>query len=139
MHDFIKKLTFFLQNKKILIPLHPLYDKIKQVLNGNRGVAQLVSASALGAEGPPFESEYPDKKELYESVAPFLLYTIAAISCRATKKGNSLSNHPFCIIWSQLYRALLFDLDYCLGDVDEEVSNMLILRNKIHVVNTCEV
>jgi len=43
-----------------------------------------------------------------------LLYTIAAISCRATKKGNSLSNHPFCIIWSQLYRALLFDLDYCL-------------------------
>lgn len=76
MHDFIKKLIFFLQNKKILIPLHPLYDKIERVLNGNRGVAQLVSASALGAEGPPFESEYPDKKELYESVAPFLSYTL---------------------------------------------------------------
>lgn len=25
-------------------------------------MAQLVSASALGAEGPPFESEYPDNK-----------------------------------------------------------------------------
>ena len=24
-------------------------------------MAQLASASALGAEGPPFESEYPDK------------------------------------------------------------------------------
>lgn len=27
----------------------------------NRGVAQLASAPALGAGGPPFESEYPDK------------------------------------------------------------------------------
>ena len=27
----------------------------------NRDVAQLVSAPALGAGGPPFESEYPDK------------------------------------------------------------------------------
>ena len=26
----------------------------------NRGVAQLASAPALGAGGPPFESEYPD-------------------------------------------------------------------------------
>ena len=26
----------------------------------NRDVAQLVSAPALGAGGPPFESEYPD-------------------------------------------------------------------------------
>ena len=26
-------------------------------------MAQLASASALGAEGPPFESEYPDKKD----------------------------------------------------------------------------
>jgi hypothetical protein len=30
----------------------------------SRGVAQLASASALGAEGPPFESEYPDKKRV---------------------------------------------------------------------------
>ena len=30
----------------------------------NRDVAQLVSAPALGAGGPPFESEYPDKKAL---------------------------------------------------------------------------
>ena len=29
----------------------------------NRGVAQLASAPALGAGGPPFESEYPDAKE----------------------------------------------------------------------------
>ena len=94
MHDFIKKLTFFLQNKKILIPLHPLYDKIKQVLNGNRGVAQLVSASALGAEGPPFESEYPDKKELYESVAPFLVIYCCHIR-PSNKKGRFILESPF--------------------------------------------
>ncbi len=93
MYDFIKKLTFFLQNKKILIPLHPLYDKIKQVLNGNRGVAQLVSASALGAEGPPFESEYPDKKELYESVAPFLLYIL--LYSAGQQKGRFILESPF--------------------------------------------
>ena len=29
----------------------------------NRGVAQLVSASGLGPEGPVFESQYPDKKK----------------------------------------------------------------------------
>ena len=29
---------------------------------GTRGVAQLVSASGLGPEGPVFESQYPDKK-----------------------------------------------------------------------------
>lgn len=38
--------------------------KSRRVLKGNRDVAQLVSASALGAEGPPFESEYPDRKAL---------------------------------------------------------------------------
>lgn len=32
------------------------------VLFLNRGVAQLASAPALGAGGPPFESEYPDRK-----------------------------------------------------------------------------
>ena len=41
--------------------MHPLYE-IKQVLKGIRGVAQLVSASALGAEGPRFESWYGVKK-----------------------------------------------------------------------------
>ena len=32
--------------------------------NTNRGVAQLASASGLGPEGPVFESQYPDKKQL---------------------------------------------------------------------------
>ncbi len=58
---FSKNIAFFLENKKIVLPLHPLYERKARSLN-NRGVAQLVSASALGAEGPPFESEYPDKK-----------------------------------------------------------------------------
>ena len=63
--------------------MHPLYE-IKQVLKGIRGVAQLVSASALGAEGPPFESEYPDKKELYESMTLFFVYDpsgLPGLSC----------------------------------------------------------
>ena len=36
--------------------------------NNNRGVAQLVSASGLGPEGPVFESQYPDNlpKQLLE-------------------------------------------------------------------------
>ena len=71
-----------MQNKKILIPLHPLYDKIKQVLNGNRGVAQLVSASALGAEGPPFESEYPDrvKQLIVKSIGCFFVIPTQVLS-----------------------------------------------------------
>ena len=43
----------------------------------NRGVAQLVSASGLGPEGPVFESQYPDilQKRLLEIKWPlFLLY-----------------------------------------------------------------
>ena len=43
----------------------------------NRDVAQLVSAPALGAGGPPFESEYPDRlkiKHLQEIVGAFFLY-----------------------------------------------------------------
>ena len=67
--------------------MHPLYE-IKQVLKGIRGVAQLVSASALGAEGPPFESEYPDKKELYESMTLFFVYDPSGLPGRtATGKG----------------------------------------------------
>ena len=40
--------------------MHPLSHR-KQFEMMNRDVAQLVSAPALGAGGPPFESEYPDK------------------------------------------------------------------------------
>ena len=41
----------------------------------NRGVAQLVSASGLGPEGPVFESQYPDKiqKQLSQIVAFFCI------------------------------------------------------------------
>ncbi len=42
------------------VSLHPLSHR-KQLEMMNRDVAQLVSAPALGAGGPPFESEYPDK------------------------------------------------------------------------------
>ncbi len=34
-------------------------------------MAQLASAPALGAGGPPFESEYPDKKRNFQSKVPF--------------------------------------------------------------------
>ena len=47
------------------VSLHPLSHR-KQFEMMNRDVAQLVSAPALGAGGPPFESEYPDKKALTE-------------------------------------------------------------------------
>ena len=39
------------------------FERKQSFLLKIRGVAQLASASALGAEGPPFESEYPDKKD----------------------------------------------------------------------------
>ena len=46
----------------------------------NRGVAQLVSASGLGPEGPVFESQYPDlfKKQLlgFQVVAFFIFFAI---------------------------------------------------------------
>ena len=38
----------------------------------NRDVAQLVSAPALGAGGPAFESQYPDRKSTYRDVSAFL-------------------------------------------------------------------
>ena len=46
----------------------PTFASHSGTKNGTRGVAQLASASGLGPEGPPFESEYPDKlqKELLE-------------------------------------------------------------------------
>ena len=50
-----------------------LGSKPRRVLKGNRDVAQLVSASALGAEGPPFESEYPDRKALTRDCECFFL------------------------------------------------------------------
>ena len=40
----------------------------------NRDVAQLVSAPALGAGGPAFESQYPDKKSTYRDVSAFFVY-----------------------------------------------------------------
>ena len=36
------------------------FRRIFAVPKDNRGVAQLVSASGLGPEGPVFESQYPD-------------------------------------------------------------------------------
>ena len=39
-----------------------VFRRIFAVPKDNRGVAQLVSASGLGPEGPVFESQYPDKK-----------------------------------------------------------------------------
>ena len=49
-----------------------LVNKAIEIMN--RDVAQLVSAPALGAGGPPFESEYPDiTKNLTEISEVFLL------------------------------------------------------------------
>ena len=39
-----------------------IFRKKEYLCNPNRGVAQLASASALGAEGRVFESHHPDKK-----------------------------------------------------------------------------
>ena len=51
-------------------------------------MAQLVSASALGAEGPPFESEYPDKKELYESMTLFFVYDPSGLPGRTGNQAQ---------------------------------------------------
>ena len=52
-----------------------LVNKAIEIMN--RDVAQLVSAPALGAGGPPFESEYPDKsgKEPERNFRFFFFYT----------------------------------------------------------------
>ena len=42
----------------------------------NRGVAQLVSASGLGPEGPVFESQYPDLGEQSNSAALFFVFIL---------------------------------------------------------------
>ena len=41
-------------------------------------MAQLVSASALGAEGPPFESEYPDNRDdrEFKTLCHFFMHII---------------------------------------------------------------
>ena len=51
----IKSAKFF---KKVLH--FYFFVSIFAVPKDNRGVAQLVSASGLGPEGPVFESQYPD-------------------------------------------------------------------------------
>ena len=56
--------------------MHPLSHR-KQFEMMNRDVAQLVSAPALGAGGPAFESQYPDeltKKHLQEIADAFFFY-----------------------------------------------------------------
>ena len=44
-------------------------------------MAQLVSASALGAEGPPFESEYPDKKKHLQEIVDAFLFIVFVFLC----------------------------------------------------------
>ena len=59
------------------VSLHPLSHR-KQLEMMNRDVAQLVSAPALGAGGPPFESEYPDEKRgLIDMIEPLFLYILS--------------------------------------------------------------
>ncbi len=45
---------------------------------GTRGVAQLASASGLGPEGPVFESQYPDKRQLSDGSC-FFLYNFGLV------------------------------------------------------------
>ena len=42
----------------------------------NRGVAQLVSASGLGPEGPVFESQYPDLQEQSNFDCSFFVFIL---------------------------------------------------------------
>ena len=83
--------------------MHPLYE-IKQVLKGIRGVAQLVSASALGAEGPPFESEYPDKKRMFQTKHPFFISSFlrklgqSALIWQIYLTTRSHWIHQYCIV-----------------------------------------
>ena len=62
------------------------FRRIFAVPKDNRGVAQLVSASGLGPEGPVFESQYPDRfpKQLLEIqvVAFFFICILLCIPIR---------------------------------------------------------
>ena len=49
-----------------------LVNKAIEIMN--RDVAQLVSAPALGAGGPAFESQYPDRKSTYRNVSAFFVF-----------------------------------------------------------------
>ena len=52
------------------------FRRIFAVPKDNRGVAQLVSASGLGPEGPVFESQYPDLGEQSNSAALFFCFYV---------------------------------------------------------------
>lgn len=68
MKSFKKNNYFFDKLKKDITFAIPLQKETY------RGVAQLASAPALGAGGPPFESEYPDKKGAI--FAPFFVFLL---------------------------------------------------------------
>lgn len=58
-----------LHKQKKVVPLQRNYES-----KAPRGVAQLVSAPALGAGGPKFESWYPDKKKTLNFSASFFCF-----------------------------------------------------------------
>ena len=73
--------------------MHPLSHR-KQFEMMNRDVAQLVSAPALGAGGPPFESEYPDdQKEKHLQQQVLFLCTKVPFGAQNKKRRMAVS-HP---------------------------------------------
>ena len=82
VQNFVKKVLHFY--------FFVVYLQSQMRETNNRGVAQLVSASGLGPEGPVFESQYPDKnpKQLLEfQVVAFLLCRIFALCCKIGNFG----------------------------------------------------
>ena len=60
-------------------------------------MAQLASASALGAEGPPFESEYPDTKNQVFAATQILVSFIDGTQTehRIFVTGSQDVSHPY--------------------------------------------
>ena len=75
------------------VSLHPLSHR-KQFEMMNRDVAQLVSAPALGAGGPAFESQYPDKiKGVTKSCDSFFYFSITSLFFEIGLKFNNFVSY----------------------------------------------
>ena len=73
---FKREATFLSYFFKIILQIR----ETSVSLQSFRGVAQLASASALGAEGPLFESQYPDRRKRGCPVWTASLYNVALLS-----------------------------------------------------------
>ena len=77
-----------LHKQKKVVPLQRNYES-----KAPRGVAQLVSAPALGAGGPKFESWYPDKKKTLNFSASFFILSVHYSSSHQTPQTSPTPPH----------------------------------------------